>query len=307
MQPFAPIGCSYSRANSGNRSNAMTEIPGTRTLLTSLGHRITVFANDFIGKKIARVGLYEKESLEYLNALLARIDSPVVLDIGANIGNHSLAFATQAAVVHAFEPLPDVVAVLEHNVRQNGLENIHVHPYALSDENSEAELFKNRSGNVGGSSFDRGAGDVEAVRVPKRVGDEVVGELGLDRIDLIKMDVEAHEAYVLKGLTSTLRDQRPFITMEWAGLLTVERLRDSAVMRFLEENYTIHVLGTRHERMYWEGKRFAWLKRKFTCLFQRPYPLLYDFDPERLYLNLLLVPKGREELLPEPGPAAKAH
>lgn len=283
----------------------MSEIHGTRTLTTSLGHRITVFANDFIGKKIARVGLYEKESLEYLSALLARIDAPVVLDIGANIGNHALAFATQAAVVHAFEPLPEVLAVLEHNVRQNSLENIHVHRYALYDENSEAVIYKNRSGNVGGSGFDRGAGDVEAVRVPKRVGDEVVGELGLNRIDLIKIDVEANEAYVLMGLINTLQEKRPFITMEWAGQLTIERLGDSEVMRFLEENYTIHVLGTRHERTYWEGRRFAWSKRKFTCLFVRPYPLLYDFDPARLYLNLLLVPRGREELLPDFGPAAK--
>lgn len=283
----------------------MSEIPGTHTLPTLLGHRITVFANDFIGKKIARVGLYEKESLEYLNALLARIDAPVVLDIGANIGNHALAFATQAAMVHAFEPLPEVFAVLEHNVRQNRLENIHVHRYALSDENSEAVLYRNRAGNVGGSSFDRNSDDVEAVRVPKRVGDEVVGELGLDRIDLLKIDVEAHEAYVLKGLMNTLQKRCPFIVMEWAGQLTVERLLDSDVMRFLEENYTIHVLGSKHERMYWEGKHFAWFKRKFTRLFRRPYLLLYDFDPARLYRNLLLVPKGREELLPDGGPAVK--
>lgn len=87
----------------------MSEIYGTRTLPTSLGHRITVFSHDFIGKKIARVGLYEKESLAYLNELLARIDAPVVLDTGANIGNHALAFATQAAAVRAFEPLPAAV------------------------------------------------------------------------------------------------------------------------------------------------------------------------------------------------------
>lgn len=283
----------------------MSEIPNTHTLSTSFGHRITVFTNDVIGKKIARVGLYEKENLEYLNALLTRIDAPVVLDIGANIGNHSLALATQAAAVHAFEPLPEVVAVLEHNVRQNGLENIHVHPYALSDENSEAVLYQNRSGNVGGSSFDRNSGDVEAVNVPKRVGDEVVGELGLERIDLVKIDVEAHELYVLTGLMNTLQKQRPFIMMEWADQLTIERLRDSEVMRFLEEHYTIRVFGTKHERMYWEGKPFAWFKRKVTRLFRRPYPLLYDFDPTRLYRNLLLVPKGREDLLPDSGPAAK--
>ena len=68
----------------------------TVTVTSSLGHHVTVYRNDHVGNKIVKHGLYEKENLELLLKLLATLSQPVVLDIGANIGNHTLAFATQA-------------------------------------------------------------------------------------------------------------------------------------------------------------------------------------------------------------------
>ena len=107
--------------------------PNTTTLATSLGHRITAFSGDHIADKIARHGLYEKDVLEFLLALLKLLPQPVVLDIGANIGNHTLAFATVAAQVHAFEPIPAIHALLSQNVAQNQLHNVVVQNFALSD------------------------------------------------------------------------------------------------------------------------------------------------------------------------------
>ncbi|MFZ9585699.1 MAG: hypothetical protein ACO280_12205, partial [Pseudohongiellaceae bacterium] len=68
-------------------------MPQTRTLTTSLGHVMTVFKDDYIGDKILKQGLYERENLALLLDLLGKIENPVVLDIGANIGNHALAFS----------------------------------------------------------------------------------------------------------------------------------------------------------------------------------------------------------------------
>ena len=280
----------------------MTQVAGkaaTRTLSTILGHRITVFANDYIGKKIARTGLYEREPLEFLLQLMQNIDDAVVLDVGANIGNHALAFSTRAGQVHAFEPLPEAWSLLEQNIRQNSIGNIKAHPFALSDETGASTLYRNRSGNVGGSSFDEQGGTVEAITVHKKIGDQVVEELGLHRIDLVKIDVEGHELYVLNGLVRTLEKFHPCIVMEWTDPSSIGRLRGSDVMRFLQNEYSIYVLGTKHERGYWHGRRFAWIKRKLTRLFRRPFPLLYEFDPTRIYKNLLLVPKGKEHLLPK--------
>ena len=84
----------------------------TETLNNCLGQSITVFTGDQIGEHIRKFGLYEKEKLLFLTAILRQLDSPVVLDIGANIGNHTLAFATVASRVFAFEPIPAIYSLL---------------------------------------------------------------------------------------------------------------------------------------------------------------------------------------------------
>jgi len=269
----------------------------THILTTSLGHRITVFNNDYIGAKIARNGLYEKENLEFLLKLLGRLQAPLVLDIGANIGNHTLAFATRAAIVHAFEPIPHIHAVLAANVAANQLTNVHVHNLALSDTAGTATIHMVQDGNLGASSFDLRSSSSEAVTVKKETGDALLARLGVARVDLVKIDVEAHEVYVLRGLRQTLQRDLPLITMEWNDPLTVERLHDSPELQFLQDHYTIHVLGSNFDRGWWEGKPFAFLRRKLTRLFGTRRTLLYPFDSTRLYKNLLLAPKGREALL----------
>src|SRR5690242_904630 len=103
----------------------------TARVTTSLGHSMTVFRNDHVGDKIARNGLYEKENLLLLLNLLAQLPEPVVLDIGANIGNHTLAFATRARAVHAFEPIPYLFDVLSGNVARNQLAHVQAHNLAL--------------------------------------------------------------------------------------------------------------------------------------------------------------------------------
>src|SRR5687768_15029269 len=128
-------------------------------------------------------------------------------------------------------------------------------------------------------------------------GDSFVAATGIDSVDLVKIDVEAHEVFVLRGLMQTLRNYLPFITMEWNDPLTIERLSGSAELRFLLNNYQIHVLGSNFDRGYWAGRPLAFLQRKFTRLFRPRTAVLYPFNPKLLYKNLLLVPKGKEGLL----------
>jgi len=272
-------------------------MPETQALTTSLSHRITAFKNDHVGDKIARNGLYEKENLELLLTLLGRISSPVVLDIGANIGNHTLAFATAASQVYAFEPLPPVYELLDRNVRDNGIDNVQTFPFALSDREEDATIYMVSEGNVGASSFDQRDDNTEGVTVSKKIGDRVIAGLGLKKIDLIKLDVEAHEAFVLRGLRETLQQHKPIITMEWNDPLTIERLSGSPEQQFLFEEYQIYVLGSNFDRGYWQDHAFAFLRRKFTRIFGTRKAALYAFNPARLYKNLLLVPKSKHGIL----------
>ncbi len=260
---------------------------------------MTVFENDHVGRKIIRQGLYEKENLSLLADILSRIPSAVVLDVGANIGNHTLAFSQRAAQVHAFEPLPRAFTLLKRNIAQNSLDNAHAYKVALSDENAPATLYMVAEGNLGASSFDRRQTDVQPVTVEKRIGDELLAELSVSKVDLIKLDVEAHELFALRGLMETLAHHRPFIAMEWNDPLTIERLTDSPELRFLRREYTIHVMGSNYDRGYWRGEAFAFVRRKWTRLVKERLPRLYAFDPARIYKNLLLVPKGKERCVDE--------
>jgi FkbM family methyltransferase len=269
----------------------------TRTCTNLFGQRVTVFCNDHVGDKIASQGLYEKENLELLLRLLRSIPQPVVLDIGANIGNHTLAFATVASQVHAFEPIPRIHALLRLNVEQNQLANVALHAVALSDSEGEATIHMVTDGNYGASSFDQRSGVSEAVTVSRRRGDALLAELGVDKVDFIKIDVEAHEVYVLRGLMNTLQNQRPFITMEWNDPLTIERLNGSAELQFLMENYRVLVLGSSWDRAWWAGKPLAFLRRKLARMFGTRRAVLYPFEPTRLYKNLLLIPRERLALL----------
>lgn len=269
----------------------------TQTFNTSLGHKITVFKNDHIGRKIELNGLYEKENLSLLNALIKKLNDPVVLDIGANIGNHALAFSTVAKVVYAFEPLPEVFDLLKINVAQNKINNIQINNFALSDNAEEATIFMVQEGNVGASSFDKREQNVKPVTVKKQIGDDFIATNKINRVDFIKIDVEAHEVYVLRGLMSTLQQYKPIITMEWNDPLTIERLRGSEELKFLFQEYDVHVLGSNYDRGYWLGQPFAFIRRKLTRFFVRRSAVLYPFNPDLLYKNLLLIPKHKSKIL----------
>lgn len=269
----------------------------TREVVNALGQQLTVFRDDHVGDKIAAQGLYERENLLLLLRLLELLRNPVVLDIGANIGNHTLAFATRAAQVHAFEPIDAIHELLRTNVERNGLDNVSVHQVALSDSDGTATIHVNRSGNAGASGFDRREADAEAQVVQVRQGDTFLKALQLGRVDLIKLDVEGHEAQVLRGLMHTLQRHKPLLTMEWNDARTIERLGGTAELQFLLEHYQIWVLGNIGDRGWWEGRPLGFLRRKLTRLLRPREVVLYPFNPGRLYKNLLLIPHGKEGML----------
>ena len=219
------------------------------------------------------------------------------MDIGANIGNHTLAFSTVANKVLAFEPLPAVYALLDSNVKANQLTNVQTFPFALSDQEEEATIYMVKEGNVGASSFDKRDDNVEAVTVSKKIGDQVFQQTGIKKLDLVKIDVEAHEVYVLRGLKQTLQQHKPIITMEWNDPLTIERLNGSDELQFLFKEYNIYVLGSNYDRGYWQNHSFAFIKRKLTRLFKSRKAALYPFNPARLYKNLLLIPHSKQAIV----------
>lgn len=154
-------------------------------------------------------------------ALLECLSGPDfrIIDIGANIGITGVLLAQLAPEgrVAAIEPVPTTYRLLETNVADSGHKNIQTHNFALGKDDGEIVMQGNPD-NLSGAfvsdihSIDDHHHFKEVVKL--HALDSVFGTLGLDRLDLIKIDVEGYELDVLEGGASVLAKYRPIVTLE---------------------------------------------------------------------------------------------
>ena len=153
-------------------------------------------------------------------AVFAGIVQPgmTVLDIGAHAGLYALTaskLAGPSGRVIAFEPSPRERERLVAHVRLNRAANVRVEPAALGEREGEAELFVVDGSETGCNSLKPGdIGPGRTVPVRLRSLDEYAKSEGLDRVDVIKMDVEGAELSVLRGARSLVRATRPVLVCE---------------------------------------------------------------------------------------------
>lgn len=131
----------------------------------------------------------------------------VVLDVGANTGVYAVQQARRGAHVYAFEPNPGCYRRLQRCVRANDLESrVTSVNCALGATPGLAELVVPEGLTTMGSlrpEWSPGDGGSD-VKVDVETVDRVVSELGIERIDLLKVDVEGLELDVLEGARETL-------------------------------------------------------------------------------------------------------
>lgn len=138
----------------------------------------------------------------------------VFVDIGAHIGKYALSVGKlvgKEGAAIAIEPHPLNFQTLVKNVRLNKLENVSAYNLAAWNSDCDLKLFV---GNVAGHHSIKEDGRLGWVKVKARVMDKFFKELGLNRIDWVKIDVEGAEWEVLLGLTETLKVCRPRIIIE---------------------------------------------------------------------------------------------
>ena len=158
-------------------------------------------------------GAYERSNIESMRELLSKMESPTVLDVGANTGHHSIAIGALARQVHAFEPYRPVREILERNVARNRHMSITVHPIALSSSNGYQRFDVPTSNNTGtGKLHPNGSTEVQC-----RIGDDYLEEIGCSAVHMIKIDVEGHELHTLQGLRRTIARDLPLLIIEANG------------------------------------------------------------------------------------------
>ena len=152
---------------------------------------------------------YEMGMLHALGQMIAPGD--LVVDVGANIGNHSIYFAgVCGARVVAIEPDPAAVRILKRNIAANGLEHlIEVRAHALGNAPQSAGLGGTGAGDPDAHSPLSGeAGDIPVLRLD---------DIELPAVPrLLKVDVEGMDREVLEGARQLLAKTRPVVAFEAA-------------------------------------------------------------------------------------------
>jgi FkbM family methyltransferase len=216
----------------------------TKIKLAALAYRCLAFGRTFAGKdnfatvtrrglrwhldlsegidfSIYLFGVFERSTAVTLQKLVKSGD--VVFDIGANIGAHTLGLARSvgpAGRVFAFEPASFAFAKLKDNLALNPELEARTHPrqillaaepsglaqqqiyasWPLTENNSVHPKHRGRLSATLGASVD--------------TLDHFVACEGIDRVNLIKMDVDGEELQVLRGGLGILKEFQPLLVME---------------------------------------------------------------------------------------------
>lgn len=165
----------------------------------------------YVGRSFKEYGQFSQGEVEIFKHFVR--EGAVVLDIGANIGAHTVPLAQlvgSGGVVVAFEPQPVLHQILSANVVLNSIPNVISYAMALGDEEGECKipaLDYTQEENFGGISMDF-VDEGDSVPVCRLDGFQ------LDRVDFIKLDVEGFESKVLAGAGETIARCRPIMYIE---------------------------------------------------------------------------------------------
>lgn len=151
----------------------------------------------------------------------------MVLDIGANIGAHTLPMAKlvgETGSVYAFEPTVFAIDKLKKNLVLNPQlsERVTVHHVLLSDSAETTEEIGgipsswNLSAATETSHPQHGGSFMALGEATTCTLDSIVESIGIHKIDLIKLDVDGNEWSILSGGTHTFDRHKPDVLMEFA-------------------------------------------------------------------------------------------
>lgn len=208
-----------------------------------LDHTYTGKSSNYIDWIAFFYGAYEKELLELLCKYASTRKDCVFLDVGANVGHHALYMANCCYQVHAFEPLPDLCRSIREKLDANGIENVFIHQRGLGDADGSFDYYLPLKQNLGQGSFVASqAGDVNVIKLDVVHAGRYLEKIGVDRLDIVKIDVEGFEPDVLLGMRTQLMANRPLIVVEIGTLNRKTFPLMSDIRRYLPPAYRLMYL-----------------------------------------------------------------
>jgi FkbM family methyltransferase len=195
----------------------------------------------FIGRPILLKSSYE-EHITYVLLKYLKPDTHF-LDIGANIGYYSLLVASQCPLgrVFSFEPDKTNFRLFQASIAYNGFSSIiQAHRLAVSDRNESLTLLDlSDSYNSGAKLTAQDQKSLHPYVKATNPAFESVEAVSLDsflsqtRIDLVKIDIEGHEPFAIKGMVNLLIQNKPVILTEFSPA-TLQQIGKTTPESYLE-------------------------------------------------------------------------
>ena len=151
-------------------------------------------------------GYYELDLQRCLRFFLN--EKSVFFDIGGHAGYISLLASRYCKAVYTFEPEPSNFSFIQQIIQLNNIANVQAIPNAVGSQPGILKLEKGPSSSMGKIS-DKGTIEVGVTSV-----DDFVKKNSIEKIDLIKIDVEGFGAEVLTGMSDALEKWKPVIFYE---------------------------------------------------------------------------------------------
>lgn len=162
----------------------------------------------YVGRSFDVYGEYNEDECQFLVNLVK--EHSFVIEVGANIGSHTVPLAQKSALVYAFEPQRLCYQALCANVALNQLTNVLAWQAAIGCTEGRIfvpDLDPRQIANFGGIAM-QSTPTSEAVVLLSLDG------IGFPRVDLLKIDVEGMELEVLTGAEKLIDRHRPYIYVE---------------------------------------------------------------------------------------------
>ena len=198
---------------------------------TPLG-KVIVDDNDALQKLIGKGEVWDGFLREFYNRYIKK-DS-VVVDVGAFIGDQTLYLARKASKVYAFEPQKTIFLQLCANLVLNDIKNVIAQNMACGKEVGKCYIKEDPKTNTLASlGFEIGKGDTLVLPLDLILNHE-------EKVDLIKIDAQGHDYFVIQGCEKVIEKSRPIFLFEYDSTFGI----DLNVYRkfFSDRHYVVHLI-----------------------------------------------------------------
>ena len=158
------------------------------------------------------IGSPEPYTLAYFRSAL--LPDSIVFDIGAYIGVYTFAACNilKSGMVHTFEPNPHSAKRIEETIRRNNVTQIQLNNCALGNHTGKVNFALHKTPVQ--SRIHTQPSQANSVEIPITTLDHYCHVQKINRIDLLKMDVEGAELMVLRGAAEMIEKRSPVMIVE---------------------------------------------------------------------------------------------